>query len=66
MAIMELLAGVLSLATFFVQEYREKKAGKFALAMKSLKDLEKATDDEIKAGIEALERAKSDPDAGRM
>ena len=66
MQIMELLAGLISLASLFFKRDAEGKAVRFALAADRIKQLEKATDDEIAKQKDAHDRARDDPNVGRL
>lgn len=66
MQILELLAGLISLANLFFKAKAEGRAARFALAIDRIKQLEKATEDEIKAAEKARNSVSGDPDAGRM
>lgn len=66
MKILELLAGLISLANLFFKAQAEGRAARFALAIDRIKQLEKATEDEIKAAEKARDSVDDDPHAGEL
>jgi len=63
---MSLLGAILSLAQLFMKARAENNAARFTLATDRIKQLGKATADEIARAQKADDIADSDPDAGRL
>lgn len=66
MKVLDLIAGLISLASLFFKYASDGQNKRFVLAMDRIKRLEEMSDEEINKAHQAFADAASDPNVGRM